>query len=169
MIDTHSREKKLEALSGQDVAFRDLSAFTYWGATLVFNFLFIVMHMAAYPDMSSMTLYAVLLLGVNLPWTFICLRNYVVVADSPETRLFCIVYDSLVTKPFFRNHILLVFCSVNGFRYSPYFTFMLLDVVNISPTIQSLVKSIMKPSHQLGIVAYLLIIIVIIYASFGLE
>jgi len=65
-----------------------------------------------------------------------------------------------VTKPFFRNQMLLVFCSVNGFLASSYFTLMLLDVVNISPTVQSLVKSVTQPGFQLGIVAYLFIVMV---------
>jgi hypothetical protein len=46
---------------------------------------------------------------------------------------------------------------------------MLLDVVNISPTIQSLVKSVTTPAAQLGIVAYLFVIMVVIFASFGLQ
>lgn len=169
LLDSQVNEKKLAAASGQDVTFRNLNAFTWWGVTLVFNIVFIILHMAAYPDSRQPTLYAVLIFGINLPWTLVCLRNYVVVANTPQTRMFCIIFDSLLTKPFFRNQILLVFCSVNGFRESPYFTFMLLDVVNISPTIQSLVKSITKPAPQLGIVAYLFVIFVIIFASFGLK
>jgi hypothetical protein len=65
--------------------------------------------------------------------------------------------------------MLLVFCSLNGFLEASYFTLMLLDVVNISPTIQSLVKSVTTPGPQLGIVAYLFVIMVIIYSSFALE
>jgi membrane-anchored glycerophosphoryl diester phosphodiesterase (GDPDase) len=65
--------------------------------------------------------------------------------------------------------VLLVFCSINGFLASSYFTLMLLDIVTISPTVQSLVKSVTKPGAQLAIVAYLFVIMVIIYASFGLD
>jgi hypothetical protein len=92
-----------------------------------------------------------------------------VVPDTPATRAFAIVFDTLVTKPFFRNQLVLVFCSLNGFRDASYFTLMLLDVVNISPTVQNLVKSVTKPAPQLAIVGYLFVIMVIIFASFGLE
>lgn len=168
LIDNNLEEKKIEAHT-QEVKYRDPSAFTWWGVTLVFNIVFIIQHQAAYPNDKQPELYLFLIFGVNLPWTLICVRNYILVADSPGTRYFCIGFDTLVTKPFFRNQTLLVFCSLNGFRFSSYFTLMLLDVVNISPTIQSLVKSVTTPAPQLGIVAYLFVIMVIIFSSFGLE
>ena len=63
-------------------------------------------------------------------------RNYIVVGDTPGTRAFCIAYDTLVTKPFFRNQAILLFCSLNGFFENAYFALMLLDVANISVTVQ---------------------------------
>jgi len=168
-IDNVAREKRLEHSSGQDVEYRNPQAFTWWGVTLVFNVVFIIQHQAAYPYDRQPGLYLFLVLGINLPWTLSCLRNYILVPDTPPTRAFAIVFDTLVTKPFFRNQMILVFCSLNGFRDAAYFTLMLLDVVNISPTIQNLVRSVTKPAPQLAIVAYLFVIMVIIYASFGLE
>ena len=55
------------------------------------------------------------LFGINLPWTLTCVRNYIVVPDTPAARMFCIVYDTLVSKPFFRNQVLLLCFSINGF------------------------------------------------------
>ena len=43
-------------------------------------------------------------------------------------RWFCIVYDTLITKPFFRNHVLLMVWSLQGFQSTIWFTLMLLDV-----------------------------------------
>jgi hypothetical protein len=169
LIDNTVKEKKLEAQNDAEVIYRDPGAFTWWGVTLIFNIVFIIQHQAAYPHDRQPALYLFLVFGINLPWTLLCIRNYILVADTPQTRLFCIAFDTLVTKPFFRNQTLLVFCSINGFRFSSYFTLMLLDVVNISATIQSLVKSVTTPAPQLGIVAYLFVIMVIIYASFGLD
>lgn len=75
--------------------------------------------------------------GINLPWTLLCLRNYIIVPDTRRARIFCILFDSIVTKPFMRNHILLLQFSIQGFFNSEYFTLMLLDVVNISTTLQA--------------------------------
>jgi hypothetical protein len=169
LIDNNVHEKRLEAQSGAEVRYRDPGAFTWWGVTLIFNIVFIIQHQAAYPNDPQYGLYLFLVFGINLPWTLLCIRNYILVADTSQARVFCIGFDTLVTKPFFRNQLFLVFCSINGFRFSSYFTLMLLDVVNISPTIQSLVKSVTKPAPQLGIVAYLFVIMVIIFASFGLD
>ena len=168
-IDQNVQDKRAEAAAGQDVVYRNPGAFTWWGVTLVFNIVFIVQHRAAYPDKPQLELYLFLIFGINLPWTLSCMRNYVLVADTAPSRFFCIAYDTLLLKPFLRNQTLLVFCSLNGFLESSYFTLMLLDVVNISPTIQSLVKSVTTPGTQLGIVAYLFVIMVVIFASFGLQ
>jgi len=168
-IEALVRDKETEAKNGMDVMKRDSSAFTWWGVTLAFNVIFIILHLAAYPGDEQPLLYAFLILGINLPWTLLCIRNYIVVPDTINTRRYAIIFDSLFTHAFLRNQMILVFCSVNGFRFSSYFTLMLLDVANISTTVQSLVKSITKPAPQLGIVAYLFIIMVVIFASFGLE
>jgi hypothetical protein len=60
-------------------------------------------------------LYLVLIMGINMPWTLRCVRNYIVVPNTAPTRLFCVAFDAMVTKPFFRNHIILMFFSIQGF------------------------------------------------------
>merc|ERR1712072_699218 len=94
--------------------------------------MFIVMHLANYPGSSNYGLYLFMVLGINLPWTLSCIRNYIVVPNTPQTRLFCILYDTLVTKPFFRNHVLLMVFSTNGFINNYWFTLMLMDIMNNS-------------------------------------
>ena len=47
----------------------------------------------------------------------------------------------LVTKPFFRNHLLLMVCSINGFGDSYYFPLMLMDIMNNSKVSTSWVRS----------------------------
>jgi hypothetical protein len=108
------REKRLEAKSGQDVVYRDPSAFTWWGVTLVFNVVFIVQHQANYPSSPNPGLYGFLIFGINLPWTLSCVRGYIRVADTPGTRAFAIAYDTLVTKPFFRNQVGFLFVHPGG-------------------------------------------------------
>ena len=63
--------------------YRDPGAFTWWGVTLVFNVLFIIMHLYNYPENPNYSLYYVMVFGVNLPWTLSCLRNYIVVPNTP--------------------------------------------------------------------------------------
>jgi hypothetical protein len=84
----------------------------------IFNILFIVMHLSNYPDKPNHGLYLFLVLGINLPWTLSCVRNYIVVPNTPQSRIFCVAYDVLITKPFFRNHVILMVCSINGFTQS---------------------------------------------------
>jgi len=168
-IDAVMDEAEILMQDGVEVKFRNPGAFTWWGVTLFFNISFIIQHQAAYPDAHQNDLYFLLIFGINLPWTLSCIRNYVSVADTSVARTFCIAYDTLVTKPFLRNQMILVFFSVNGFRWASWFTLMLLDVVNISPTVQNLVKSVTVPARALGIVMYLFIVMVVIYSSFALE
>jgi len=168
-IDDRIEHYKMEVLDDPDTPTRNPDAWTWWGVTLVFNIMFIVMHIFNYPGDPDFTLYYVLVFGINLPWTLLCVRNYIAVPDTERARWFCIVFDSIVTKPFMRNHLLLLQFSVQGFFNSEFFTLMLLDVVNISTTLQDIVKSVTKPAAQLGIVAYTFVITVVIYAHFGLT
>ena len=68
--------------------------------------MFILMHSTNFPQHyeNSVTLYIILIFGINLPWTLSCCRNYIVVPTSSIQRYFVIVFDTLVTKAFFRNH-----------------------------------------------------------------
>ena len=147
--------------------YTDPGAFTFWFVTLVFNVMFCVMHFVHFGPMWS--LYMATVLGVNLPWTLSCVRNYIVVADSRAQRAFCITYDTLVTKPFFRNHLLLQFLSLQGFFNSEYFTLMLLDVINNSPILVDIIQSVKAPGMSLAMVLYLFTCTIVIWASFGVA
>jgi hypothetical protein len=147
----------------------DFGAFTWWFVTLIFNIMFIIMHSANYPHDPNPGLYLFLVFGINLPWTLSCVRNYIKVPDTPRARFFVVVYDVALTKPFLRNHVLLMAASMAGFQSSPFFTLMLLDIVNNSAMLADIFKSFTRPLPQLGIVFYTIIITVIIYAQFGLA
>ena len=162
-------EECLESISMKESEYRDPGAFTWWTVTLGFNVLFIFMHQFNYPDNKNTDLYSFLVLGINLPWTLSCVRNYVVVPNTYGTRLFCVVYDVLVTKPFFRNHLLLMVCSINGFNDSYYFPLMLMDIMNNSHVLANVARSVTDNIVPLGWVFYLFICTVIIYAQFGLK
>ena len=184
------------------------------------------MHAFNYPDNLNYGLYMFLVLGINLPWTLSCVRNYIIVPNTPQviqvgpalfahrdppampirslapavaatasapfvsrvhvtvspridfahicspalqTRLFCVAYDVMITKPFFRNHVLLMVCSVNGFIESTFFPIMLMDIMNNSQVLANVARSVTDNVAALGWVAYLFVCTVVIYAQFGLT
>jgi len=165
-LDDHVRECE-EDLNMREEDYRDKHAFDLWFVTLVVNVLFIVMHHVNTDP--NVALYLVLILGINLPWTLSCVRNYIVVPDTPQARLFAACYDVIVTKPFFRNNMILMFFSIQGFVNTRYFAFMLLDILNLSASLGHVVRSVTDNGASLGLVLYLIIAVVIIYAQFGLE
>jgi len=98
-----------------------------------------------------------------------CVRNYIVVPDTPQARLFAACYDVIVTKPFFRNNMILMFFSIQGFVNTRYFAFMLLDILNMSSTLANIIRSVTDNLLALGLVLYLIICAVVLYAQFGLQ
>ena len=145
----------LEDLNGAPTT--DLGAFKYWFVTLVFNVMFILIHLTNFPQYGSSSgpLYSFLIFGVNLPWTLVCMRNFILVPTTRAQRLFCIAYDLLVTKSFIRNHLVLQFLSVQGFLESQYFTLMLLDVINLSANLAHVISVVVKKAESLLLVLYL--------------
>jgi hypothetical protein len=168
-IDNDVEEQAELALEGVDLIYRNPGAWSVWFGTLILNALFIVIHQSAYPDKHNDFLYFLLVFGINLPWTLTCIRNYLTIPNTESTRAFCIMYDVVFSCAAIRNQVIMVFCAVFGFVEGPYFTLMLLDIGSISPTVQNLVKSVTTPGQQLAIVGYLFAVMVLIYASFGLE
>jgi len=156
-----------DAMKEED--YRDFGAFTWWFVTLIFNVLFIVMHLSNYPGKENQGLYLFLIFGINLPWTLSCIRNYIVVPNSSQTRIFCVIYDVLITKPFFRNHVILMVCSINGFTQSSWFPLMLMDIMNNSKLLANVARSVTDNAVALALVFYLFVCTVAIYAQFGLE
>jgi hypothetical protein len=151
--------------------YTNLKAFTWWFVTLIFNVMFIVMHSTNFPDRQkkSVPLYLFLILGINLPWTLSCVRNYIVVPDTPIKRIFVIAFDTFVTKPFFRNHLILQLLSIQGFQNTQYFTLMLFDIVNLNDRLANIVQALSFHRDSLGLVFYLFITTALTYASFGLQ
>eukprot|EP00615_Pteridomonas_danica_P011690 CAMPEP_0114330802 /NCGR_PEP_ID=MMETSP0101-20121206/1993_1 /TAXON_ID=38822 ORGANISM="Pteridomonas danica, Strain PT" /NCGR_SAMPLE_ID=MMETSP0101 /ASSEMBLY_ACC=CAM_ASM_000211 /LENGTH=1284 /DNA_ID=CAMNT_0001460933 /DNA_START=3986 /DNA_END=7840 /DNA_ORIENTATION=+ len=162
--DEHVKANKAAVISAYNPR-----AFTWWGVTLAGNIMFIIMHMANYPGHRNYFLYSFLVFGINLPWTITCVRRYIVIPNSKYARLFVIIYDTSIQKPFFRNHVLLLGCSFLGFQSTPFFTLMLLDIVNNSQVLKDIIRSITRPLPQLAVVFYTFVLTVIIYAQFGVN
>ena len=92
-------------------------------------------------------------------------RFFVFAAHVSGTRLFCIGYDVIITKPFFRNHLILMFFSINGYTQSVYFPLMLMDIMNNSKDLANIARSVTDNMGALGWVFYLFICTVVIYAQ----
>ena len=57
------------------------------------------MHIANYPGEENVALYILLFCVINVPWTFLALRKYIVVPVNPRMRTFVIIFDIILTKP----------------------------------------------------------------------
>jgi hypothetical protein len=109
------------------------------------------------------------LLCFQLPVLASSLRAYTALPATPTQRHLCLVYDIILGQPFLRNHVVLALFCVLGFNQPQYFTLMLLDIINISPVIGDIMKSVTAPAGALGWVFYLYVITTVIYAAWGME
>ena len=98
---------------------------------------------------------------------------YVFTVERHMPRTYCsrstlssISYLSYENRSF-RNHVLLLACSVLGFFHSPFFSLLLLDIINNSSVLNDIMKSITIPLPALSMVLFTFIITVIVYAQFG--
>jgi len=89
--------------------------------------------------------------------------------NDEASKIFCIIYDSIVIQPSIRNNAILTICCACGFIDPSFFAFMLLDVLNISKTLSFIIRSISDNTSSLCWVFYLFTCTVAIYAQFGLR
>ena len=166
------------AVEGKRPRTRNPRAFDAWAVVLFFNIMFVIMHNENYKQPADAlvdksqyrtNLYMFLFFGINLPWTMSCVRNYIVVPDTPPSRIFVIIYEVVLSKPFFRNHVVLMCFSIIGFTNNEFFSLMLLDIMNNSLLLQNIILCVTVPGTQLLSVFYLFIVTAIIYAQFGLQ
>jgi hypothetical protein len=145
------------------------SAFLSWALISAGVVMFIIMHVANYPKQPNFTLYFLLIFGLTMPQFFICLRKSIVITSNYYARLYVIIYDTMLRKKLFRNHLMLFVCNILGFRFPPFFSLMLLDIVNNSFVLKDIIRSITRPLPQLAVVFYTFVITVMIYAQFGVH
>jgi len=94
------------------------------------------------------------------------LRAQLQLPKSPILRRYCAALDTLSYPPI-RNHIILVVFTYVGLWKSYFFTLTLLDVLTMSQTLYSVVKSVLIPFSQLTQTFSLFIIVICCYTSFA--
>ena len=94
------------------------------------------------------------------------LRAQLQLPKSPILRRYCAALD-LLSYPPIRNHIILVVFTYVGLWRSYFFTLTLLDVLTMSQTLYSVVKSVLIPITQLTQTFFLFIVVICCYTSFA--
>ena len=94
------------------------------------------------------------------------LRQQLQLPKSPILRRYCAALDSLNFPPI-KNHIILVIFTYIGLWRSYFFTLTLLDVLTMSMTLYSVVKSVVIPISQLTQTFFLFIVVICCYTSFA--
>jgi len=103
-------------------------------------------------------------LGVNvfvilLPFA---LRAQLKLPKSPILRRYCALMDALM-HPSVRNHMIMVIFTWVGLWRSYFFTLTLLDVLTMSGTLESVVKSVVQPINQLVQTLFLFLVVICCY------
>ena len=96
------------------------------------------------------------------------LRKFLVFPKSPVMMGYCALYDT-VMFPVIRNHLLLILCVLFGFWRSYWFTFALLDILNMSVTLEKVILSVTIPFNQLMQTFALFIIVICCYTAVAFE
>jgi len=98
---------------------------------------FCIIHSANFKPIPE--LYTFAFCFVTLPWTLVATRKSILVPCGrlkDFQRVYCLAYDTVLSRPIFRNHVILQCFSILGFYRSQYFTLMLLDVMNINKVVR---------------------------------
>jgi hypothetical protein len=133
---------------------------------LGFVVVFMIIHSANFE--SSSTIYGFMAFFTSLFFA-ISLRQLVVVPWTWYLKLYTIIFDLTLSKPFLRNCVTLqVFCGL-GFYDNKWFSVMLFDIFNNSRVLQDVLRAITQPAAKLFMVLYTMAITVIVFAMFGVR
>lgn len=108
----------------------NLSVILSWIAILIFYALMAYIHQVNNHGLATDTYveFGALIAYVSAPWV---LRNYLVIPSSKVLSFYCAIYDTLTYGPVF-THLLLMISILIGMDKSYWFTFTLLDCLNMS-------------------------------------
>lgn len=172
VVGTEQEAQRMMELESDRRRFFKPGAFTPWFAVLFFSAVFMLMHSINLSDLSadqSRRVYLSLFVGLNLPYLVRCTRHSIVVPVNRPQRTFVVVYDAILTKPLFRDHMVFLALSLLGFSGTEYYTFLLLDVVNLTDKLSSLVDAISLNMDSLALVFYVFLTSSLTYASLGIT
>ena len=116
----------------------DPAAGDWWVCSLVLSIICIIIFQVSGVTASEeahLKFYLIMALG-NICWTLLCVRKFIKVPYTRLQRIFCLLFDMLVIKPWLRNHIILAVVCFLGFLNTSFFTLLLLDIMNNSPVLR---------------------------------
>ena len=96
----------------------------------------------------------------------VVIRRWLVLPRSKVLNLYCALFDTLCYGPVL-VHLLLMVVVLVGFAKAYWFTFLLLDIVTMSPLLQATLLSVTRPINQLAQTFALFVIVICCYTSVG--
>lgn len=96
-------------------------------------------------------------------------RAAIVAPWSAPTRALCVALDTLAFSGRIRDSLLCACACFAGMIRVEFFTLVLVDVVQLSATLGSVLRSVTRPAAALALVLYLFAVGCVIFASFGRE
>jgi hypothetical protein len=139
------------------------SVVVQWLAVLCFFAMLSYIHASNTPDSRQATYVEVVAALGYLSAPFV-MRAYLVAPDSKILQMYCACFDTLSFPPL-RNHAILFAIGLCGTVRSYWFTFLLLDILTMSPVLQSVVKSVTFQWQQLVQTFSLFLIVICCYTA----
>lgn len=96
-------------------------------------------------------------------------RAAIVAPWSAPTRALCVALDTLALSGRIRDSLLCACACFAGMIRVEFFSLVLVDVVQLSATLGSVLRSVTRPAAALALVLYLFAVGCVIFASFGRE
>jgi len=104
--------------------------------------------------------------GMKLFWLSapFVLRKFLIAPDGKILGLYASLFDTIMDPPL-RNNLILAFFVYWGLWEPYWFTFVLLDILTMSETLQAVVLSVTRPISQLSQTFALFIIVILCYTA----
>ncbi|GMH85943.1 hypothetical protein TL16_g10388 [Triparma laevis f. inornata] len=156
-------KKENDAKKENKIASTDLGVVVTWLACLIFYAAMAYIHKINDYGISTdgYVKTGALLAYLSAPWV---LRSYLVIPSSKVLSFYCAAYDTITYGPVY-THLLLMVTILVGMDQSFWFTFTLLDCLNMSELLSATIKSVTQPIAQLSQTFALFIIVICCYTA----
>ncbi|GMI00699.1 hypothetical protein TrST_g8820 [Triparma strigata] len=156
-------KKENDAKKENKISSTDLGVVTTWLGVLAFYAALAYIHKINDYGLSTDTYvkFGAILAYLSAPWV---LRHYLVIPNSKVLSFYCAAYDTVTYGPVF-THLLLMVTILVGMDKSFWFTFTLLDCLNMSELLAATIKSVTQPISQLAQTFALFIVVICCYTA----